>query len=155
MAMVDGHAGLHAPGAGPAATVDVRSDLFSLGIVLYRLCTGHLPFRGPTTTAVITQLAIGKPPPADSVNPAVPAALSDLIMRLLEKDPANRPESARDVADLLRQMDPTQTRPTTPKVVRRPMVARMTSRRKRCRRRCDPVPGRDAENAGGSRRPIG
>ena len=78
--------------------VDFRTDLFSLGAVLYLLCTGRPPFDGPTLTAVLTALAIGRQTPAGQLNPRVPAALSDLIDRLLAKAPADRPGSARAVA---------------------------------------------------------
>ncbi|HEY1378285.1 MAG TPA: serine/threonine-protein kinase [Gemmataceae bacterium] len=94
--------------------VDFRTDLFSLGVVLYRLGTGRLPFTGPTTTAVLVELATGEPPPAADLNPRVPAALSDLIDRLLRKDPADRPQSAREVADLIRQIEADPDAATVP-----------------------------------------
>ena len=101
-----GTAGYMAPEQARAEAVDGRADLFSLGCVLYRICTGQAPFRGATLTAVLTQLATYHPPPPHDVAPAVPAALSDLVMRLLMKDPASRPASARQVADALRAMEP-------------------------------------------------
>jgi hypothetical protein len=79
--------------------VDGRSDLFGLGCVLYRLATGELPFRGPTLTAVLLAVVGHHPPPPRDVRPELPAALSDLIMRLLAKDQDRRPASARAVAD--------------------------------------------------------
>jgi hypothetical protein len=78
-----------------------RSDLFSLGCVLYRLCTGVPPFRGPDTMAVLAALAQDRPAPPHALNPAVPPALSDLVLRLLAKRPEDRPASARDVAAAL------------------------------------------------------
>jgi serine/threonine protein kinase len=120
--MVMGTPAYMSPEQARGDTVDFHTDLFSLGVVLYRLCTGHLPFQGPTTTAVLTQLAIGKPPLAADVNPAVPQPLSDLVAQLLAKNPADRPKSAREVAELLRHMEPTQTRPPAANVVRRPVV---------------------------------
>ena len=104
--MVIGTPSFMSPEQARGEAVDFRTDLFSLGTVLYRLCTGHLPFSGPTTLAVLTQLAIDNPPPASEVNPQVPAALSELIDRLLKKDPADRPKSARAVADELRHDGP-------------------------------------------------
>ena len=83
--------------------VDHRSDLFSLGVMLYRMATGEAPFRGEATLAILTQLAIHVPPPPRSLNSAVPQSLSDLIMRLLEKKPDNRVQSAQDLA---RQLAP-------------------------------------------------
>ena len=93
------------PQQARAEHVDYRTDLFSLGVVLYRMATGEQPFRGPTVMAVLTSLAVDHPPPPREVNPAVPPALSDLIMRLLAKDPADRPASARVVADELGEAD--------------------------------------------------
>jgi Leucine-rich repeat (LRR) protein len=86
-------------GRGERATA--RSDLFSLGVVLYRLCTGVLPFQGESTMAVLTALATHEPPPVDRLNPAVPQALAGLVTRLLAKDPARRPTTAEEVAERL------------------------------------------------------
>ena len=81
--------------------IDHRADLFSLGVVLYRLCTGRMPFRGENTTAVLTSLAVDQPRPPREVNPAVPPRLAALIARLLAKDREKRPGSAQEVADEL------------------------------------------------------
>jgi eukaryotic-like serine/threonine-protein kinase len=99
--------------------VDARADLFSLGCVLYRLCSGHPPFRGKTLTAVLTSLAVDNPPPVRKLNPAVPPALGTLIGRLLAKDPAARPQTAREVVQALRDIE----RPTTgPAVIYVPLA---------------------------------
>jgi serine/threonine protein kinase len=116
--MVIGTPSFMSPEQARGEAVDFRTDLFSLGTVLYRLCTGHLPFTGPTTTAVLTQLAITDPPPVEALNPNVPAALSDLICRLLKKEPADRPRSARAVAEELRTMGTTPGRTTVPTMIR-------------------------------------
>ncbi|OWK36596.1 Serine/threonine protein kinase PrkC, regulator of stationary phase [Fimbriiglobus ruber] len=80
-----------------------RSDLFGLGCVLYQMATGRRPFTGPDVMATLTAIAVEIPPPARSLNPAVPEALSALIDRLLSKNPAARPGSAAEVsADLSR-----------------------------------------------------
>jgi serine/threonine protein kinase len=81
--------------------VDTRADLFSLGSVLYALCTGVPPFRAATSLAVLRQVSEVTPRPVRSLNPAVPAWLEALISRLLVKDPAGRYQSAAEVADLL------------------------------------------------------
>ena len=85
--------------------VDGRGDLFSLGVVIYQLCTGQLPFQGKSLTAVLTALALNQPPALRELNPNVPAALADLVMQLLEKDPARRPQSAAIVIDSLRAIE--------------------------------------------------
>jgi serine/threonine protein kinase len=81
-----------------------RSDLFSLGCVLYRLCTGSPPFRGKDTIAVLVAVATENPRPPAAVRPEVPAALSALVMRLLAKKPQDRPASAHAVAAELRKL---------------------------------------------------
>jgi len=85
--------------------VDGRGDLFSLGVVFYQLCTGQLPFQGKSVMAVLTALALNQPPALRELNPNVPPALADLVMQLLEKDPARRPQSAAIVIDSLRAIE--------------------------------------------------
>jgi hypothetical protein len=85
--------------------LDPRTDIFSLGCVLYSLCTGLQPFDGETTMAVLTALAVENPKPPHEHNPAIPAALSDLIMRCLSKDARWRPTSADEIAQELRQLE--------------------------------------------------
>jgi predicted Ser/Thr protein kinase len=77
--------------------VDARTDLFCLGIVLYRLCTGEQPFVGPNAMAVVLSVGIDEPTPVRQLNPDVPESLAGLIYQLLRKKPAERPRSATDV----------------------------------------------------------
>lgn len=85
--------------------VDPRSDLFSLGCVLYRLVTGQAPFSGDTTMAVLTSLAVDQPRKVLESNPEVPAALADLIHKMLAKKPEDRPASAKIVANALSALE--------------------------------------------------
>ncbi len=85
--------------------VGTRSDLFSLGCVLYHLCTGQVPFQGEDTLATLAALAVDDPTPVRALNPAVPPELSELIGRLLAKDPAARPASAREVVEALADVE--------------------------------------------------
>jgi hypothetical protein len=80
-----------------------RSDLFSLGCVLYRVCTGELPFQGADTLAVLAALAQEQPRPPHSLHADVPRPLSDVVMKLLAKKPEDRPPSARAAAAALEQ----------------------------------------------------
>lgn len=83
--------------------LDARSDLFSLGGLLYRMCTDRLPFPGKGPLPVLQ--AVGKPPPsARAVRPEVPAALDDLLARLLAWEPADRPADAACVSAALRAL---------------------------------------------------
>src|SRR5262249_54960342 len=81
--------------------IDHRSDLFSLGSVLYEMCTGRPAFRATSTVAVIRRVCDEAPRPIREVNPDVPHPLCRVIERLHAKKPADRPASAKEVADLL------------------------------------------------------
>jgi eukaryotic-like serine/threonine-protein kinase len=81
--------------------VDHRSDLFSLGSVLYFMCTGHSPFRATSTPAVLRRVSDEPPRPLRDVNLDVPEWLAAIVNRLQEKDPAHRFQSAIDVAETM------------------------------------------------------
>jgi WD40 repeat protein len=83
--------------------VDPRSDLFSLGSVLYALCTGVPPFHAANTMAVLRRLADEAPVPVRRLNPEVPDWLARVIHRLLAKDPRARIPSAAELAAILAQ----------------------------------------------------
>jgi len=89
------------PEQARGADLDHRSDLFSFGSVLYALCTGRPPFRASNTMAVLKRVCEETPRPIREVNPDIPDWLADIIMTLLAKDPAERFQSAQEVADLL------------------------------------------------------
>ncbi|AWM38327.1 Serine/threonine-protein kinase PknB [Gemmata obscuriglobus] len=84
--------------------VDHRADLFSLGAVLYLLCTKQLPFPGASLSAVLLALGTKEPTPVHAHSPNVPEPLADLIHGLLAKDPGNRPQTAVTVANRLHQI---------------------------------------------------
>jgi serine/threonine protein kinase len=92
-----------APEQARGEAQDYRVDLFSLGSVLYTLCTGTPPFRANTTMAVLRQVSDQEPTPIRTLNPRIPTWLCAIIARLHEKDPADRFQSAKAVAELLGQ----------------------------------------------------
>ena len=82
---------------------DARTDLFSLGTVLYQMATGVLPFQGETSAVVFDAILNREPPPLAQVNPALPAELGRILGRALEKDRNLRYQSATDLkTELLR-----------------------------------------------------
>jgi hypothetical protein len=94
-----------APEQARGERADASSDLFSLGCVLYQLCTGKLPFPGATVMAVLTSLSVDTPSPPGDKNPTVPPALDALILGLLAKDPADRPASAEVVVQVIKSIE--------------------------------------------------
>ncbi len=104
-------------------SVDYRSDLFSLGSVLYAMCAGHSPFRAKTTMGVLRRVCDEEPRALYEINPEVPESLEVAIARLHAKDPAGRYQSAAEVAEVLgRQLadlqrpGPRRSRPAPPPV---------------------------------------
>jgi serine/threonine protein kinase len=98
---VVGTAEYMAPEQATGRPVDHRADLYSLGLVMYAMLTGFPPFRGTQLTEVIDKQRRAIPPRVASIVPDVPAALDELIARLLSKDPAQRPASALALGRLL------------------------------------------------------
>lgn len=95
-----------APEQARGDEVDSRADLFSLGVILYRMTTGQLPFPGKRTLEILTSLFAITPAAPRTVNPETPQELSDLIEQLLAKDAKSRPESATAVARRLAEIEP-------------------------------------------------
>ncbi len=90
-----------APEQCRGAQLDYRADLYALGAVLFWALTGRAPFTGDGLAQVIMQHIQAPPPKPSSFNPQIPAPLEQIVLKLMEKNPAERPASALAVRDLL------------------------------------------------------
>ena len=117
--------------------LDARTDIFSLGIVLYQMATGRLPFRGETVTETMTQIIRDEPPEAATINRALSPSLTAIIARCLRKPREQRFESAAALAAALdAQLGKATTAPMTsrvssaaPTVITKPQPAPKTKSR--------------------------
>jgi eukaryotic-like serine/threonine-protein kinase len=105
--------------AAAAPNIDARADVYAFGIMAYELFAGRPPFHGRSPQAMLAAHVTEPPEPIQKLRPALPAALASLIMRCLEKRPADRPQSAADIVHALDSintpsggMQPTGTTPS-------------------------------------------
>ena len=91
--------------------IDGRSDLYSLGCVLYEMLTGEQPFVGPTVQAVIAKRFAQTPPPVTATRDAVPIPLSQAVSKMLERTPADRFATGAQLVEALRSGDSATTAP--------------------------------------------
>jgi Tol biopolymer transport system component len=91
-----------APEQLEGAEADARTDLFALGALVYEMATGRRAFEGKSKTSLIAAILSSEPPPISQLVPVMPPALDHVVRRCLEKDPADRWQSAHDVASELR-----------------------------------------------------
>ncbi len=83
--------------------IDERSDIYSLGVVLYELLTGRRPHEGDSPISIIRQRIYGQPPAPRTVDETIPAWIERITMRCLEQDPGKRYDSAAELAAVLRK----------------------------------------------------
>src|ERR687894_2458980 len=103
---VMGTATYFSPEQARGAPVDPRSDLYSLGVVLYEMTTGHPPFSGDSAVAIAYKHVQENPVPPRRIDPALPETLEAITLKCLAKNPDNRYPTAQDLrADLRRYLD--------------------------------------------------
>jgi len=102
--MVMGTAPYMSPEQVEGREMDYRTDIFSLGIVLYEMATGKRPFAGDTAAALISSILRDEPPTVTEINESLPRHLARIIQHCLEKDPEARYQSAKDVRNELKSL---------------------------------------------------
>jgi serine/threonine protein kinase/tetratricopeptide (TPR) repeat protein len=100
------------PEQAKGVPLDARTDLFSLGTVIYEMATGKTPFGGESTAEVFAALLTKNPPPVSTVNPAMPKKLDAIVEKLLRKDPTQRYASAVQLREDMESLDAPAIRPT-------------------------------------------
>ncbi len=111
---------------------DIRSDLFSVGVVLYHMAAGHLPFNADAPLLVLEKIRDGEPEPFVPVDPSFPPAAAKIISKLLQKNPGDRYQNAQELLGDLEEIDTptvrmtqTTSRTTLGRTIRRPKWIRV------------------------------
>jgi serine/threonine-protein kinase len=115
-----------APEQARGSNADVRSDLFSAGVVFYQMAAGHLPFNAEAPLMVLDKIRDGEPEPFVATDPNFPPTATRIVAKLLQKEPDDRYQTARALLSDLEEIDTptirmtTSTRTTLGRTVRRP-----------------------------------
>jgi tetratricopeptide (TPR) repeat protein/tRNA A-37 threonylcarbamoyl transferase component Bud32 len=110
--LVIGTVAYMSPEQASGETVDTRSDIFSLGVVLYELLSGVRPFVGKTTLSTLQKIQIADPPPLEDFRPALPDDILQIVGKALEKDRASRHQNMQELrGELLHVLEQITPRP--------------------------------------------
>jgi len=85
--------------------IDARSDIFSLGVIFFRLLTGELPFQGKDLKSLLTQIAQKRHPSVRELDPRIPSGVERIVDKALAKNPDKRYQRASEVAEDIRLAD--------------------------------------------------
>ena len=99
-----GTAAYMSPEQAEGKPLDARSDLFSLGVMIYEMATGQRPFTGDTSISIISSIVKDTPTPITELNPALPRDLGRIVRRALAKDPERRYQTAKDLRNDLEEL---------------------------------------------------
>src|ERR1051326_1405796 len=117
-----GTAGYMSPEQVQGQEADHRADIFSLGVLLYELFTGQLPFKGVHETALAYEIVNVDAPPMSSVKPEIDPALDAIVMECLEKDPNERTQSVKQVSIDLKRFKRESSRSRASRIDRKSVV---------------------------------
>lgn len=119
--------------------IDAKTDIYSLGVVLYQLVTGRLPFEGESATTIMYAHIHTPPQPPSQINPNLPPALDDIILKALAKSPNERYDSAHDMALAFTQTVGGATpRPTLLRDIASKYAAQLSSHRNDSKHKTEP-----------------
>jgi hypothetical protein len=110
---------------GDVHLLDGRSDLWSLGIILYECLSGRRPYRGDTLAEIHEDILTRDPKPLNQFDDAIPVGLDELFRRCTRRDMAGRPRTGLEFKQALESVARSDSRPSTPRVARRTVVVAM------------------------------
>lgn len=141
--------------ASGSARDDLRGDIYSVGILLYEMLTGQVPFRHANAAQVLMKQVSAQPPPPRLIVPQLSQDVEGVVLRALEKDPNDRFQTVRELRDSLLAAVEGQPTPTPEPSRRRPVSAAPTPTPTSAAERTEQVPARPVRRADDARRLVG